>query len=345
MDATELSDRLAEMAEAVCRHYLPNGHREGRSWRAGDARNAPGRSLTVRLVPSPDGRRAGKWHDLSTGEHGDLLDLIGEAKGLTQFTDVIAEARLFLADPPAQTRPPQREPPVASGSPEAAARLFRASLPLRGTLAETYLHRREILTLSDVRSLRFHPRCYYAGPDAHPGDTWPALIAAVTDATGRLVGVHRTYLDPETFDAIRLGKAPVDCPKRSMGTIHGHGVRFGPVADIMAAGEGIETVRSLKDLLPGMSMISALSSSHLADLALPAGLRHLYIVEDNDPAGATAAARLAARASAQDLTTTRIVPVHEDLNEDLRRLGRQHLAGRVAEQLISGHADRFLKLP
>ena len=47
--ASEVARRLAGNAEAVCRHYLSNGRREGRYWLAGDARNTPGRSLYVRL--------------------------------------------------------------------------------------------------------------------------------------------------------------------------------------------------------------------------------------------------------------------------------------------------------
>ena len=36
--AAELAHSLARNAEAVCRHYLSNGHREGRYWLVGDAR-------------------------------------------------------------------------------------------------------------------------------------------------------------------------------------------------------------------------------------------------------------------------------------------------------------------
>ena len=35
-DASELAHRLAREAEAVCRHYLFNGRREGRYWLVGD---------------------------------------------------------------------------------------------------------------------------------------------------------------------------------------------------------------------------------------------------------------------------------------------------------------------
>jgi len=51
-DASELAHRLAREAEAVCRHYLSNGRREGRYWLVGDVRNKE----------SPKGP-AGKWTD------------------------------------------------------------------------------------------------------------------------------------------------------------------------------------------------------------------------------------------------------------------------------------------
>ena len=48
-DASDLAHRLAREAEAVCRHYLSNGRREGNYWLVGDVRNTPGRSMFVRL--------------------------------------------------------------------------------------------------------------------------------------------------------------------------------------------------------------------------------------------------------------------------------------------------------
>lgn len=92
-DASELVHRLARDAEAVCRHYLSNGRRQGSYWLVGDVRNTPGRSMFVRLRESPK-RPAGKWTDAATGEHGDLLDIIRQSCGLRDFRDVADEARL-----------------------------------------------------------------------------------------------------------------------------------------------------------------------------------------------------------------------------------------------------------
>ena len=96
-DAAELVQRLARDAEAVCRHYLPHGRREGRYWFVGDVRDTPGRSMFVRLRGPDSGKGApGRWRDAATGEYGDLLDVIRESCGLVDFRDVAEEARRFL---------------------------------------------------------------------------------------------------------------------------------------------------------------------------------------------------------------------------------------------------------
>jgi hypothetical protein len=97
-DASELAHRLAREAEAVCRHYLSNGKREGRYWLVGDVPNTPGRSMFVRLQDSPKGL-AGKWTDAATGEHGDLLDVIRESMSLRDFREAAEEGGGFLSFP------------------------------------------------------------------------------------------------------------------------------------------------------------------------------------------------------------------------------------------------------
>src|SRR5258708_16328105 len=110
--AAELAQRLARNAEAVCRHYLSNGHRDGRYWLVGDVANTPGRSLYVRLHGPLSGKRAaGKWTDAATGQHGDLLDLITLSCGLDRLADVLAEARRFLGLAQRTPVAPRPQPP------------------------------------------------------------------------------------------------------------------------------------------------------------------------------------------------------------------------------------------
>lgn len=339
-NASDLAQRLARNAEAVCRYYLSNGRREGRYWLVGDALNTPGRSLFVRLSGPQSGKgAAGKWTDAATGEHGDLLDLIAASRGLDSLRDILDEARSFLALPRAE--PPPREPPAPRGSPEAARRLFAMAKPIGGTLAEAYLRNRGITDLRNCTSLRFHPRCYYRGDEDDPRDTvrdaWPALIAAVTDLSGRLTGAHRTWLDPSN-----VMKAPVSTPRRAMGHLLGNGVRFGVAADIMAAGEGIETILSLRCVLPTLPMVAALSANHLAALVLPPTLRRIYLARDDDPAGRWAVETLADRANELGIEALPLDAALGDFNDDLRGFEPDALAAAVRVQIVPEDVARLL---
>jgi hypothetical protein len=338
-DAADLARRLADNAEAGCRHYLGNGRREGGAWRVGDVRNTPGRSMFVRLKPSR-GRPAGKWTDAATGEHGDLLDVIRESCGLAAFRDVVEEARRFLALP--QPNLPQSDPPRAAperqpaerNSSEAARRLFAASRPLQGTLGETYLRARGLLPPADASALRFHPRCYYKPDEDRPREIHPAIIAAVTDGNGNVTGVHRTWLCD--------GHPPSVLDRRAMGDLLGHGVRFGKADDVLVAGEGIETVLSLAGIMPAMPLVAALSAGHLGAFEWPDSLSRLYVVRDRDPAGDTAFERLEARAAGTRLEVIGLMPSRNDFNDDLRDFGADHLRRLLAAQLAPADAGRFL---
>jgi hypothetical protein len=322
-DAATLARRLARNAEAVCRHYLSNGRREGRWWTVGDVANTPGRSLFVRLHGPEAGRgAAGKWTDAATGEHGDLLDLIGRARGLDSLRDVLDEARRFLSLPGPQR--PEPRAPAAPGSPDAARRLFHAGQPIKGTLAETYLRGRGITYLDDLPALRFHPRCYYRADENAPVETWPAMLAAVTDLDGTITGVHRTWLARDGS-----GKAPIATPRRAMGRLMGNGVRFGAVNDVVAVGEGIETMLALRCVMPSLPMVAALSASHLAALVLPPILRRVYVAQDCDCAGIHATAALLEGAGRQSIEPVTLSPRSSDFNDDLSSVGHAELAAWV----------------
>ncbi|MGD0104743.1 MAG: toprim domain-containing protein [Rhodopila sp.] len=381
---SDVARRLAEQAEAVCRHYLPNGRRDGRYWLVGDVHNTPGRSLYVRLSGSASGQgSAGRWTDAATGEYGDMLDLIAAARSLDGIGAALDEARRFLGL--AQSAPlPQPSPQcpaagssardgpaaassaadvagplqraaraliptaVPAGSAEAARRLFQRSSPISGTLASTYLGARGIAVAPEMTALRFHPCCWYRSETDRPEadspddtrDTWPALIAAVTDTDGAVTGIQRTWLDPSGG-----AKAPVAVPRRAMGHLLGHAVRFGTADAVMAAGEGIETMLSLRQIMPTLPLAAALSAAHLAGLLFPPGLRRLYIVRDNDPAGRRAAAALTARAQAGGIAVLTLAPGLKDFNDDLRQCGPEALATSVRGQLAPDDAIRFWRSP
>lgn len=338
-DISDLAQRLGRNAEAACRRYLSNGRRQGNYWQVGDVRNTPGRSMYVRLLDNAKGA-AGKWTDAQSGEHGDLLDVIRESLRLNDFAEVIDEARYFLSLP---RSPPElhakwlRQAPVPSGSTEAAQRLVAMSRPISNSLVETYLRKRGIVDLQGTGALRFHPRCYYLPDDHGPTEKWPAMIAAVTNLSGQITGAHRTWLSSDGLD-----KALIDTPRKAMGDLLSHAVRFGIPGDVMAAGEGIETVLSMRQALPSMPMVAALSGAHLAAILFPKTLRRLYIISDNDAAGDIARDRLVERAHAAGIEALVLSPLLKDFNDDLLHFGVDAIRIVLREQLAPHDPARFM---
>lgn len=333
----QLAERLSTIAEAVCSHYLSNGRKEGHYWKVGDVHNTAGGSLFVRLTgPTYGPGAAGKWTDAATGEHGDLLDIIALNRGLTEPQAIRAEAMEFLSEPVRYQR--LRSNPAPSNSSPSAQRLFAASKPLHGTLAESYLRSRGITCSLELSALRFHPHCYLKLGSGRL--ELPAFIAAVTDLSRNITAVQRTFLRPDGSD-----KADLHEPRRAMGDILGNAVRLGVADDVLAAGEGIETMLALRSLLPGMPMNAALTANHLAALKLPKGLKRLYIAMDNDKAGEGAAEQLAITAFGQGVDVQLLRPTFKDWNLDLQRLPRAELVLNLNALLQPEDRQRFLRAP
>ena len=128
-----------------------------------------------------------------------------------------------------------------------------------------------------------------------------------------------------------------------MGHLLGNAVRFGRAGDIMVAGEGIETLLSLRQIMPTLPMMAGLSANHLAVISLPAPLRRLYIARDDDSAGRHAVKTLTERAGAVGIEAFALSPILTDFNDDLRLLGYDALVDGVLAQLVPSDAARFLR--
>lgn len=104
-DILDIKRRLAERAQSVAEHLLPNGRKDGHEWRAGSVGGEPGQSLGVHLT----GQKAGVWTDFAGGKGGDLLDLWSAVRGLS-LAEALDEARSWLGiDRPTLHRPVKRE--------------------------------------------------------------------------------------------------------------------------------------------------------------------------------------------------------------------------------------------
>ena len=241
------------------------------------------------------------------------------------------EARAFLALPAA---PATGEGDTYDAA-EAARRLWWRCRAIDGTHAERYLHARG-LARCRFAALRFHPELRYReGPTVR---RLPALVAAVTGDDGAVLGVQRTWLDPRS-----PAQAGVAAPRKALGRIFGHAVRFGTVpADGLASlvvGEGIETVLSVVTAVPDITAAAALSAGSLGAFAPPSGVARLVIARDNDIEGERAAERLARRCARAGVAAHVIVPEGGDYNDDLVSLGPAALAARLVPLLRFAGAD------
>jgi putative DNA primase/helicase len=165
-------------------------------------------------------------------------------------------------------------------------------------------------------TLRFHPRLKHSPSERY----YTAMIAKVTDAEGRFMGIHRTYLDGHN-------KAPVTPNKMMLGNCKGGAVHFSnPYANLslLCIAEGIETALSVHQGT-GYPTWAALSTSGLMTLRFPQGLELLIICADHDEAGLKACNALLDRAIAQGVSVKISIPPHEgqDFNDVLRE-GHPH---------------------
>jgi hypothetical protein len=228
---------------------------------------------------------------------------------------------------------PSNAPAMASAS--SAVRLFAGGRPITGTLAADYLRARGIDPKAAGDALRFHPRCYrHVGGAAL--EELPAMLTAVSDDDGRISGLMRTYLQRDAAGRVHV------LVRRAMGALAGNGARFGPPADVMAVGEGVETMLSLRMALPLMSTIAALSAAHLAAFVPPAIVQRLYIAVDNDNAGRNAAVRLRTQLQGRPIEVVQLKPQRKDFNDDLIADGVATLRERLIGQLADVDRQRLL---
>jgi phage/plasmid primase-like uncharacterized protein len=269
-----------------------------------------GRRGSLAVVPS-----RGVFRDYEAGTSGGVMAMlvnagaaqtIADAARLLESQGIIAtrEACAGQGDRERQERiDRQRRRAVA-------ASLWAAMGPLAGSVAETYLRdARGVIAALDGAMLGFLPDAPVHPYRGAGGEGCPALVAAVIDAGGDLIGAHLTYLAADG-----LGKANIVSPARKMvGTVGGGFVRLAASSRLVVA-EGLESALSAWDALggapSGLGCIAALSAGGVAGLRWPAGVDELIIAPDRDPNGAgdRAAQALARRAWAAGLAVNFLPP-------------------------------------
>lgn len=178
------------------------------------------------------------------------------------------------------------EPPVLSvrARLDVARRLWDEARPLGATLSARHLERRGVA--APPEGLRHHPGVP-AAVYAAAGTRRPALLAAIRDPGGELVGVEVTYIAPNGE------RARLAIPRKTVGLApSGAAVRLWPAAPRLLVGEGVFSCLSAARRfgLPAWALLSARS---LRRWHAPAGVAFVLIAADRGRPGEAAAAELA----------------------------------------------------
>lgn len=287
-------------------------------------------SLAVALATNADGFTVHSH----AGDPWDLCkDYVRERLGLEQFgtgprrelTAEEKEARRLESEAAAAAEADDRRQRKTW-----AAEIWKASEPLRGSIAERYLLDRLCgFALPDAvyggDALRWNPNVRRFHSEPVPGAVG-AMIARMSDPlTNAGTGVHRTFLDAQ---AGKLGR----------GMLGDKGVcRLWPddaVTIGLNVGEGIETALSAVALFDAAPMWAALDAGNLAALPVLGGVECLTIFSDNDPeklgrrAGPAAAKACADRwlAAEREVITRTPREAEADFNDMHRNLSGKGLA-------------------
>ncbi len=185
-----------------------------------------------------------------------------------------------------ERRPALHAPPIRADARRTvtASRLWEASAPALGTLAETYLLSRG-LCLPLPTTIRFH-----AGLKHPSGGVWPAMVGLVTRGPDDVpLAIHRTFLARDG-----AGKAPVAPQRMMLGPCRGGAVWLGVPGGVLMVGEGIETCLAAMQVT-GNPAWAALSTSGLRALDLPGDVHEVIVLADGDDPGEAAAREAALR--------------------------------------------------
>jgi len=357
-----LNDRLEELLTE-----LIGGAKRGRQWYAASSRDGGiGDSLQVGLY----GHKRGKWFHHAATKGGDTLGLIAYLRTGNDMRRAIAWAKDFLGGTvPEDTEDnrklreqrarlhaakDKREREAAEG--RARYTWFKKSEDIKpGSPAWCYLDRRlqgNLVRLGRMPGcLRYVPALYNAQLDRE----LPAMVAAIVDARGKMVGLHRTYLVERSDGWDRLRASDGEgrdgrelLGKKVLGSWRGCTIRLWagnrvntqtgevkkglpwpklPPRSAILLTEGIETGLTLALVMPARRIACAIGVGGFVEVELPACFSDVTIAAENDGDNINTAASIerAKERHAGAGRTLHIVyppPGMDDWNTVLKEMGR-----------------------
>ena len=183
----------------------------------------------------------GFYHCFGCGAHGDVLDWWRLVEGLT-FDEALERLRREAGEPSTNSLGDRqrRDGDVERKQADARA-IWRATLPIVGTIAETYLRHARCVGLTLPDCLRFHP-ALAIGP-RELGEA-PALVAAVTTWAALSLQFRRNV----SCRKLNLRGRRQSMAERALGPVGQGAVCLAPAGIVTGLAKGIETGLSAMEL-------------------------------------------------------------------------------------------------
>jgi len=267
----------------------------------------------------------GQYHCFGCGAGGDVIKFVSEYNNMT-FNEACesleGNQRVILAK--------IDQSPRFSANVDLARKIWDEAGPIKDTPADEYLKRRLIFMrlLCDQENLRFARLPFDGSSELHP-----ALVAAVRDVHGTIIGIQRTYL---TEDGDKL------CPdaKRSLGQVKGGAIRLSAGEEkgdfsTLYITEGAEDGLSILLVERDAPVWVTAGAGMMKHVELPASCSTVRIVADNDEAGYRAATQLGAQLvkSGVRVELSRLHEDFKDYNEYLGYFWEQEYARQFGKEL------------
>lgn len=302
-DFRDIRAGLQSRALELARELVPAGRRNGNYWIAKnptrDDRSAGSFYIWIK------GAAAGGFRDDATGDKGDCIDLIAYV-GRMNRAQAADWARKFLgwdrAKPEAiaaQARVAQARAREADAEEALTLERNRANAKAMwlgadrwtaGDPVDLYLRGRGIsLEPGTANAIRYSPNMKHIESMSF----WPCMIAAMSDASGGIVAVHRTWL--QSVDG-RWTKAPVEPQRKIWPAFRGAVIRLAKGASGLSpeqaekrghAGpcvicEGVEDGLSVAIARPDLRVWAAGSLGNLRNVPRLPCVSRFIVCQDND---------------------------------------------------------------
>lgn len=232
------------------------------------------------LIVTLKGSKQGLWYDFNEGRGGMPIDAIMTSRQL-DFKEALKVAGSIAGISSSSVhgnkiRLTQREESklkeekIKQNGQLSAKTIWEGSIPIKGTLAETYLKKHRAIKNTDQLDIRFWPiganwiNYNDKGELEKKTNKIPALLISAKNTDLQITGVQRIYLDNKTGGKNRF----MDNPKLSKGTIEGSAaiIQTGMKGSVIFIAEGPETAASIAVAFPTATVMASLGISNIKNL-------------------------------------------------------------------------------